>query len=891
MQTRKLGRTEIRLSVVGVGTSQLQMLPRKEAVATLVRSFERGVNWVHTAPDYGGLDPWIREAIDRVGRDIIVATSGSPRRKDLEAFFENTCHVYGKQRLELYGIAGIEDIEWNGEDVWGPDGMVSFLQAKKAEGRLGALYCTTHESPDYVARLVESQVFDAIMLSWNPLGFHQQSHAATRSRMGRGHEDLEEFQHRIFPLAQECGVSILVMRPLAGGMLLKSLAFPPRYWSGPDDDPVASSTLLRAALELPGVCSVLPGTASVAEAEENAAVGVDTTPLSDTARRRIRELVASKRANSCSHCGDCEVTCSRHLPLAAMFRDATIWTLGSELNQADPSENYFDLHPETSLACLTCRDQTCLCPQGIDIPAALEPVHNVMQSLLRQGRHPGPSKLFANRVVEGTHRVLVLSADVPRRLRARETGVARFVLRNMGTERWLAMQHDSAHAMGIGLSWNDRLIKLTPLRNTINQDELFPPVSVSLTAPSRPGVYRLRCDLRPLSSKRGDPLSRTIFYEDELVVEPNTSNKKTYHRLMDLLRRLVFREPPTPAPVVPERPVSGPVGEGGSPTYRAELLDQTFPSTCDHGVTYGVRISVANTGSMIWEDNAAHGSPVQVEVLVGDVLVSVLPLPQPVPGDEQVTLHFCFRAPDQAGMHQVRVELNQVGVRRFATWTVEIVVQAVAWSRTVELFELERQRNPWHYNPFQGITQSRDGKPYPLFIERAKGSRVWDTEGNEFIDYTMGWGSTILGHADDRIQQAIRATLDCGAVLPSPHPLEMEVSQMLVEDFSPHEMVAFGKNGSDVCSIAARLARVTTGKHVILSCGFHGWQDFSLEYFQFQDCGIPFRDERSLFKFRFNDVKGFLALYEIHKKDLAAVMIEPAGPLIDDEVGLGGEPD
>ena len=73
MHTRKLGRTEIGLSVIGVGTSQLQMLPRKEAVETLARSFERGVNWVHTAPDYGGVDPWIREAIDRVGRDIIVA--------------------------------------------------------------------------------------------------------------------------------------------------------------------------------------------------------------------------------------------------------------------------------------------------------------------------------------------------------------------------------------------------------------------------------------------------------------------------------------------------------------------------------------------------------------------------------------------------------------------------------------------------------------------------------------------------------------------------------------------------------------------------------------------------------------------------------------------------
>ena len=158
----------------------------------------------------------------------------------------------------------------------------------------------------------------------------------------------------------------------------------------------------------------------------------------------------------------------------------------------------------------------------------------------------------------------------------------------------------------------------------------------------------------------------------------------------------------------------------------------------------------------------------------------------------------------------------------------------------MRLTEIQRKHNPWHYNPFVGIAESRDGHPFPLFVARAKGCRIWDVEGNEFLDYTMGWGSTILGHADDRIQAAIAQVLDTGAVLPSPHPLEMEVSRMLVEDFPSNEMVAFGKNGSDVCTIAARLARRRSrGSATILSSGFHGWQDFALEYFAFEDCGIP----------------------------------------------------
>lgn len=96
METREVGRTGVRLSVVGLGTSQLQMVPERQAVATLVRGFKLGVNWVHTAPDYGGVDPWIRKAIDLSGRDIMVLTSGPARNADLEAFFEDTCHVYGR---------------------------------------------------------------------------------------------------------------------------------------------------------------------------------------------------------------------------------------------------------------------------------------------------------------------------------------------------------------------------------------------------------------------------------------------------------------------------------------------------------------------------------------------------------------------------------------------------------------------------------------------------------------------------------------------------------------------------------------------------------------------------------------------------------------------------
>ena len=860
MRTRQIGQTGVHLSVVGMGTSQLQMLPQRQAVDTLVRAFEGGVNWVHTAPDYGGVEPWIKQAIRASGRPIMVATGSPPRNADLNAFFENTCHVFETPRLALYGIAGIEDIEWFGENVWGAGGMVEYLQSKKAEGRLGALYCTTHGNADYVERLINSGVFDAIMLAWNPLGFHQQSHAWARQKIGRHHEDLIEFKDRIFTLAQARGVSLLVMRPLAGGMLIKSRAFEPHDWlSAPGETMVSAPDILRQILDMPGVCSVLPGMASVEEAAENISAAEPALANPAETHARINALVAQRRSTICNRCGDCETTCSKQLAIPAMFRDAALWTLRSELNQADRAENYFDLHPDPTLACVNCSNRTCECTHGIDIPQALGRVHTQMQKLRQTHQHPGPTAALADQTFDGPYNVLVLTRDVPKCLAVGAKGTVRLLLRNEGTQQWLATQHnpDPTVAMGIALMLNGQMASIDPLLNTINPDEHFLPLVFEFTAPAAPGSYMLQLGLRTLAAKDDLAVPMTIFYTGALVVETST----------------------------PSAP------------YAAILLEHTFPAQANNGVTYGVLLRLQNTGTLAWQAHAAGMQGVHVHVLVDNVLLAPLGLTgaEVAPGAE-TAIHFPFRAPDQAGQHTIRLELHRedgalIEGHRPIAWGHKLQVSAAPWTRTVELFELERNHNPWHYNPFQGVTQTRDGKPLPLFIERAQGSRVWDVEGNEFIDYTMGWGSTILGHAEPRIQAAIRDTLDSGAVTPFPHPLEMEVSRMLVEDFAPHEMVAFGKNGSDVCTIAARLARVSTGKRVILSCGYHGWQDFGLEYFAFQDCGIPYPEERSLHKFRFNDTAGFLALYARHKHELAAVMIEPACPLIDDVAGLGGEPD
>jgi glutamate-1-semialdehyde 2,1-aminomutase len=326
--------------------------------------------------------------------------------------------------------------------------------------------------------------------------------------------------------------------------------------------------------------------------------------------------------------------------------------------------------------------------------------------------------------------------------------------------------------------------------------------------------------------------------------------------------------------------------------YRAAVVDHALPSRLHAGEIVGARVEVRNTGSSAWSAHDAGGP--QLHVNLDDALLAAIPLPRPVVGPgECVTFHLALAAPETPGSYRLHFTLAAPAIPHVTPLPdIARVLDVTAPPDTdaARAFATMIRHNLWHYLPTSGIARSRQGHPYPQFISRAKGAHVWDPEGHRFIDFTMGWGATILGHADDRIQRAIANVLESAPLTPFPDPIEMDVTRMLVEDFGG-EMVLFGKNGSDVCTIAARLARLATGRRQILSCGFHGWQDFSLGHLAFDDTGVVEAAAPAFHKFRFNDTASFSALFEQHRKDLAAVMIEPAGPHADDETGLHGEPD
>jgi len=463
MQRRRVGRTSVELSVVGFGTCQLRLVPEEQAVAALRRGFELGVDWVHVSPDYEGAADLARRAAHEAGRRVLLLGDGSGDERHFERCFEAAQRANGPGPLPLWGISCIDDQEFVGRDVWGRGGMVEFLAARKRDGSLLAAYCTTHGPPDYVAELVTSGCFDAIMLAWNPLGFHVlTSYAASE---GKRYEDLEGTRTRVFPLAREHGVSLLVMKALAGGLLGQSRAFPPRALLAEQRAQVRATDVLRHVLAQEGVTAVVPGTGCVEEAEENALAG--HAPLVPEVERdhALLQRVAEMRLTLCSRCGACEPTCSRGLPISWLFREAYVWLNPGDTFDAAGRLHYFHLHPETALACASCTERTCECPQGLDVPLQLQRVHDSMLDLRAAGVLPRTPAELEGAAVGEDPAVLVVQRELPERVVAGERARVRLWLENAGTAPWSATGEQRA---SLDVVLGGRVVQRADLREDVH---------------------------------------------------------------------------------------------------------------------------------------------------------------------------------------------------------------------------------------------------------------------------------------------------------------------------------------------------------------------------------------------------------------------------------------
>ncbi|MCP5161961.1 MAG: aminotransferase class III-fold pyridoxal phosphate-dependent enzyme [Hahellaceae bacterium] len=162
----------------------------------------------------------------------------------------------------------------------------------------------------------------------------------------------------------------------------------------------------------------------------------------------------------------------------------------------------------------------------------------------------------------------------------------------------------------------------------------------------------------------------------------------------------------------------------------------------------------------------------------------------------------------------------------------------------------------------------------PMFLERGKGSAVWDVDGHQYIDFVNSLLCVSLGYADEDINAAVMAQLQNGVSFSLPHRLEIEVAELLVDCIPSAEMVRFAKNGTDVTSAAIRLARAYTGREHVAVGGYHGWQDWYIGSTT-RDLGVPGAVKALTHTFKYNDLTSLETLFSQFPKQIAAVILEP----------------
>lgn len=157
---------------------------------------------------------------------------------------------------------------------------------------------------------------------------------------------------------------------------------------------------------------------------------------------------------------------------------------------------------------------------------------------------------------------------------------------------------------------------------------------------------------------------------------------------------------------------------------------------------------------------------------------------------------------------------------------------------------------------------------YPTYLSHGKHGRCWDLDGNEYVDFMLGFGPVALGHAVDEIDEKVAARLKYGFCFTLPQKTQNDLAEKFQEIVPCAQRTLLCKTGTDACVIAVRACRAATGREKVLTTGFHGWADFS-QYGA--DGGVTEAVRQGTVQVPYGDLDGYRE--QAAKGDVACIMI------------------
>ena len=204
-------------------------------------------------------------------------------------------------------------------------------------------------------------------------------------------------------------------------------------------------------------------------------------------------------------------------------------------------------------------------------------------------------------------------------------------------------------------------------------------------------------------------------------------------------------------------------------------------------------------------------------------------------------------------------------------------------STSAELFEKAKTYFPGGVNSPVRAFRSVGG--HPLFIDKGKGSHTWDADGNEYIDYCCSWGPLILGHANDKVLDAVSKTMVNGTSFGAPTRLENDLADLILSNNTYIEKIRFVSSGTEAVMSAIRLARGYTKRNKILKfegC-YHGHVDSLLvkagsglvTFGNSSSAGVPDSFVNETITVPLNNRDAVKQAFEQYKNEIACIIIEP----------------
>jgi len=350
MQKRRLGRTELNVSVIGFGGIKLPGVQKDDAVKIVNRALDLGVNFIDTARNYGDSEEKIGYVLKDRRDECYIATKTANREasglmKELETSLKNL----QTDVIDLYQLHTVSEPD-TFQKVMSSGGALEGAKKAKAQGKIRHIGISVHRDIDTMKAVIKSDEFETIILAYSPL-------------------DQEGVADEILPMAKEHDMGVIVMKPLSGGLL----CLPEHERDASGRDLIASNSI-RFVISNENVTVAIPGITCMREIEENATLG-NMPPISNDEVAELRKSIGVMKkefryGQVCLRCGYCQ-PCTQEIVIPTVFRAVDIYRSYPDELKYMGLELYKSLEVKAD-ECVECEKCMEKCPAGLNIPEKLK---------------------------------------------------------------------------------------------------------------------------------------------------------------------------------------------------------------------------------------------------------------------------------------------------------------------------------------------------------------------------------------------------------------------------------------------------------------------------------------------------------------------------------------